>query len=227
MNAAYRLKFASASGWRRMNHSTSFRAAGSPIVFCTAVASLVLALRARSIASLTAARSAESGEASATRRRHVAGPRRFALRGRDMLCMRGFLQRRWVVPRSGRLMRLLGLLRLMAGPCDASVEHTASTAKVRKQDSGRKRWFIPWSPRTNRTNHDSYGWSCPEGTTAPIRNCRVSATARENKSMSLRARGPNRFDDRLTPTPKSLAIAKFRSCNSAKSAKCRTLNLPS
>jgi hypothetical protein len=29
----------------------------------------------------------------------------------------------------------------------ASVEQTASKAKVRKQDSGRKRWFIPWSPR--------------------------------------------------------------------------------
>src|ERR1700692_4605843 len=65
MNAAYRLKFVSASGWRRMNHSTSFRAAGSPIVFWMAVASLVLALRARSIAFLTAARSPESGEASA------------------------------------------------------------------------------------------------------------------------------------------------------------------
>ena len=65
MNAAYRLKFASASGWRRMNHSTSFRAAGSPIVFCMAVASLVLALRARSIAFFTAVRSAESGEVSA------------------------------------------------------------------------------------------------------------------------------------------------------------------
>src|ERR1700743_3978346 len=64
MNAAYRLKFVSASGWRKMNHSTSFRAAGSLIVFCTAVASLVLALRTRSMAFLTAARSPESGEAS-------------------------------------------------------------------------------------------------------------------------------------------------------------------
>src|ERR1700676_3313371 len=65
VNAAYRPKFASASGWRRMNHSTSFRAAGSPIVFCIAVASLVLALRARSMAFFTAARSPESRKVSA------------------------------------------------------------------------------------------------------------------------------------------------------------------
>src|ERR1700682_3307308 len=87
MNAAYRPKFASASGWRRMNHSTSFRAAGSPIVFCIAVASFVLALRARSIASLTAARSPESGGAAA--------------------------------PPPGRFLRLLGLLRLAAAPCNS------------------------------------------------------------------------------------------------------------
>ena len=48
-----------------MNHSTSFWAAGSPIDFSTAVASLVLALRARSIACLTAARSPVSGAAVA------------------------------------------------------------------------------------------------------------------------------------------------------------------
>src|SRR5207247_8923414 len=59
--AAKRLKFASPSGWRRMNHSTSFWAAGSPIVFPIAVASPVLDLRTRSIACLTAARSPDSG----------------------------------------------------------------------------------------------------------------------------------------------------------------------
>src|SRR5690349_15208329 len=48
-----------------MNHSASFRAAGSLIAFSAAVASDVLALRARSIALLTAARSPESGGVSA------------------------------------------------------------------------------------------------------------------------------------------------------------------
>jgi hypothetical protein len=53
------------------------------------------------------------------RRRRVAGPRRLALRGHDMFCMLSFHHRRIaVVPYSGRLMRLPGLLRLMAGPCN-------------------------------------------------------------------------------------------------------------
>jgi hypothetical protein len=34
-----------------------------------------------------------------------------------------------------------------------------------------------------------YGWSRPEGTTASIRNCRVSATAHENlRKMELKRR---------------------------------------
>src|SRR5258708_5290156 len=60
MKAAYRLKFADVSEWRRMNHSTSFCAARSVILFSISVASLVLPLRARPMASLTAARSPES-----------------------------------------------------------------------------------------------------------------------------------------------------------------------
>src|SRR3979409_1090205 len=65
MNAAYRLKFAWASGCRRINHSTSFWAAGSPIVLLMAAASRDSALRAKSIAFLTAARSPGGGAAAA------------------------------------------------------------------------------------------------------------------------------------------------------------------
>jgi len=35
--------------------------------------------------------------------------------------------------------------------------------------------------RTNRTNHDPYGWSCPEDITAPLRKGSASATALENQ----------------------------------------------
>src|ERR1700676_2674899 len=95
-----------------MNHSTSFRATGSPIVFCTAVASLVLALRARSIASFTAARSPESGGAASALEDGA------SLDLVDMLCMRSFLERRMaVMPRSARLMRFLAVLMLVAGAC--------------------------------------------------------------------------------------------------------------
>ena len=52
-----------------------------------------------------------------TRRRRVAGSRRLALRGHDIFCMLS-LRRVAVVPCSGYFMRLPGLLRLMAGPCN-------------------------------------------------------------------------------------------------------------
>ena len=61
MNARKRTKRASVSGWRSMNHSTSFCAAGSAIVFAVSLASVVLPLRARSMTFLTMARSPVSG----------------------------------------------------------------------------------------------------------------------------------------------------------------------
>ena len=63
MKALRRSKPAPLSSLRRIAHSISFCASGSPTVFCTAVASLTLPRRTRSIACLTSATSAAEVDA--------------------------------------------------------------------------------------------------------------------------------------------------------------------
>ena len=82
--AARRSKPPSFSSLRRIAHSTSLRASGSPMVFWTVVASLVLPRRARSIACLTSAISA-AGVAAA----FGGGERRGRQHGRDLRGRRG------------------------------------------------------------------------------------------------------------------------------------------
>src|SRR2546429_3400805 len=147
MKAAKRLKFASPSGWRRMNHSTSLWAAGSPMVFPMAVASPVLPLRTRSIACLTAARSPDSGAAVAAGAGasvDFAALRRAAAACLPFLCAPWCLRPACLWPASAFLAWWVCLWRATA---IASLENAVSKAKANKQVSGRKRWFIPWSPR--------------------------------------------------------------------------------
>ena len=146
-----------------MYHSTSFCAAGSAILFLMSVASWVFALRARSMASFTSARSPVSG---ATALDGLLGSRRSLRRLRLALC--GSVL--GVPIFSGRSAAMgASLLRHAATSWSLRApsgrvaygwparshpsRREASPANVKKQDSERKHRFIPWSPcETHVTN---------------------------------------------------------------------------
>jgi hypothetical protein len=109
-----------------------------------AVASVVFALRARSIAFFTAARSPESGEASALADGAATG--RADSRSSAATCFAcpafSCAALRWCrAPLASCGFPACG--DLWSARAMAAVEHTASKAEIRKQDSGRERWFIP------------------------------------------------------------------------------------
>ena len=162
-----------------MNHSTSFCAAGSAILFLMSVASSVFALRARSIASFTSARSPVSGAMASLGAGKAFDC--FALRCTEAcLACRRFPSPalRWerasfaacgLLPASC----VFWVCGLWLARAVASVEKRASPASVKKQDSERKHRFIPWSPcESHVTNtvkttksRDARGPNCSKNTT--------------------------------------------------------------
>src|ERR1700730_16608523 len=95
--------------------------------------------------------------------------------------MSGFLERHMaVMPCSARFVRFLAVLMLVAGPCDGVGRTYGEHSQG--QETRQRTWALGHSkvPPNQLANHDQHGPNRPEGTTAPIRNCLVSATAREN-----------------------------------------------
>src|SRR3954452_20732953 len=147
-----------------MYHSTSFCAAGSAIRLLMSVASWVFALRARSIASFTSARSPVSGAtASLTVSLTVSLGAGEAFDGFALRCAEACLASRFFPDAAPRWERAsFAACDFLAASCAfwacglwlgravASVEKRASPATVKKQDNEkqdneRKHRFIPWS----------------------------------------------------------------------------------
>ena len=189
-----------------MNHSTSFRAAGSAIPFRVAVASSVFALRARPMASFTSARSPVSGGAAS-----LGGDASFdrfdfccASACRACRCF-PTAALRWGRASFASCVFLacccLGFVRAAA-----SVETKATAATASKQDSERKQRFIPWSSReptvTNQKIARRVRPSQPRVARHRWINCRVGATVQEKRRGEW---NPKVNGHRSGPTGKSPA----------------------
>ena len=182
-----------------MYHSTSFCAAGSVILFLMSVASWVFALRARSMASFTSARSPVSGATASLGAGEAFD--RFALR-----CAEACLACRFFPDAALRWGRAsFATCDFLVASCAfwacglwlvravASVEKRASPASVKKQDSERKHRFIPWSPcETHVTNtvktkrsRDAVALNCSKDTTTP----EVQLSPLHNKRVQNEADG--------------------------------------
>ena len=188
-----------------MYHSTSFCAAGSAILFLMSVASWVFALRARSMASFTSARSPVSGakrwppwEQAKPSTASACVVRKRVWRAdffRTQRCDEG-------EPPSPACDFLVASCAFWAcglwlARAVASVEKRASPASVKKQDSERKHRFIPWSPcETHVTNtvktkrsRDAVALNCSKDTTTP----EVQLSLLRNKRAQNEADGTQKF----------------------------------
>jgi hypothetical protein len=110
----------------------------------------------------------------------------------------------------------------MAGSCNVvsrtKCEHSQGQ-KTRQRMQALGHVTVP--SRTNRTNHDPCGSSCPEDITPPLRKGSVSATAWESQfNRAYRRACQIVFDDRPRPTLKGLALARLRHHATWQSARC-------
>src|SRR5438552_5451274 len=189
-----------------MNHSTSFCAAGSAILFLMSVASSAFASRARSMASFTSARSPVSGAMASLGAGEGSG--RFALRCAEACLACRFFpgaalrEERVSFPACDFLVASCAFWAcgLWLARAVASVEKRVSPANVKRQDSERRHRFIPWSPcETHVTNavktkrsRDACGpelferYHNSRGTISRLRNKNAQMSDWNPKSSSVR-----------------------------------------